>query len=86
MSLCQIHFHFNGIDPFDDHALLSLLAVFKMNDFYIGQPVWGPEATLLYLCEHRLKLGLKQSTLEEELKSVLKATPLSSGRLAWSCA
>jgi hypothetical protein len=57
-----------------------------MHDFLIGQPVWGPSYTLLYLCEHRLKIGLKQSTLDRELHNVIKNGPVSSARLGWSCA
>ena len=57
-----------------------------MHDFFIGQPVWGPADTLLYLCEHRLKVGLKQTILDKELLNVIKHGPISSGRVAWSCA
>jgi hypothetical protein len=58
----------------------------KMRDFYIGQPVWGPADTLLYLCEHRLKVGFKQLTLDKELNHVMKNGPTSSNRVIWSCA
>ncbi|CAF1014316.1 unnamed protein product [Rotaria sp. Silwood1] len=86
VSLCQIRIQFDGLNGFDDRTLLSLLATLKMHDFFIGQPVWGPLDTLLYLCEHRLKVGLKQSILDRELHNVIKNGPVSSGRLAWSCA
>ncbi|CAF0746609.1 unnamed protein product [Rotaria sp. Silwood1] len=86
VSLCQIRVQFDGLNGFDDRTLLSLLATLKMHDFFIGQPVWGPLDTLLYLCEHRLKVGLKQSILDRELHNVIKNGPVSSGRLAWSCA
>ncbi|CAM2707193.1 unnamed protein product [Rotaria socialis] len=55
ITLCQIRAQFDGSDGFDDRTLLSLLAELKMQDFLIGQPVWGPLDTLIYLCEHRLK-------------------------------
>jgi len=85
VSLCQIRAQFDDTDRFDDRTLLSLLATLKMHDFLIGQPVWGPSYTLLYLCEHRLKVGLKQSIIDRELHNVIKHSPVSSGRLAWSC-
>jgi len=86
VSLCQVRFQFDGSYGLDDRTLLSLLATLKMHDFYIGQPVWGPSDTLLYLCEHRLKGGFKQIILDKELHNVIKNAPISVGRLAWSCA
>ncbi|CAF0949900.1 unnamed protein product [Rotaria sordida] len=86
VSLCQIHVQIDGSDGFDDRTLLSLLATLKMHDFFIGQPVWGPSNTLLYLCEHRLKIGVKQSILDRELHNTIKNGPILSGRFAWSCA
>ena len=86
VSLCQIRVQFDGSHEFDDQTLLSLLSTLKMHDFFIGQPVWGPSDTLLYLCEHRLKVGFRQSILDRELHNVIKNARISSGRLAWSCA
>jgi hypothetical protein len=86
VTLCQIRVQFAGSDGYDDRALLSLLAKLKHQDFFIGQPVWGPADTLLYLCEHRLKSGLKQSKIDKELNKVMKNSPVLSGRLAWTCA
>ncbi len=85
VSLCQIRVQFDGSHEFDDRTLLSLLLTLKMHDFFIGQPVWGPSDTLLYLCEHRLKVGVRQSILDRELHNAIKHAPISSGRLAWSC-
>ncbi|CAF1021658.1 unnamed protein product [Rotaria sordida] len=82
ISLCQVHFQLDESNGFDDEALLSALAILKMHDFQIGQPVWIPSNILLYLCEHRLKSGLKQSIIDQELKTVIK----TSKNLAWSCA
>ena len=87
VSLCQVRVQFDGTHEFDDRTLLALLSALKMHDFFIGQPVWGPADTLFYLCEHRLKIGLRQTILDKELRDVLKNTPgSSSARLAWSCA
>jgi hypothetical protein len=86
VALCQVHARFDESDTFDDRTLLSLLATLKLHDFQIGQPVWGPSGSLLYLCEHRLKTGLKQSSLHQELHSVMKNSGASSKRVAWSCA
>ncbi len=86
VSVCHVHAQFGESDTFDDRKLLKLLAVFKMYDFQIGQPVWGPSNTLLYLCEHRLKTGLKQTTIDKELNNVIKTSGPSSKRIAWSCA
>ncbi|CAF1367924.1 unnamed protein product [Rotaria magnacalcarata] len=86
ISLCQIRARFDGLDGFDDRTLLLLLAELKMQDFLIGQPVWGPLDTLIYLCEHRLKVGLKLSKLEAALHKVIINGPESSTHLAWSCA
>jgi hypothetical protein len=59
-----------------------------MHDFQIGQPVSGPSDTLLYLCEHRLKTGLKQITIDKKLNTIIKNSGTSSSlkRLVWSCA
>ena len=86
VSLCQVRVQFDGSHEFDDRTLLSVLSTLKTHDFFIGQPVWGPADTLLYLCEHRLKVGLRQTILDKELHNVIKNAPGSSGRLAWSCA
>lgn len=87
VSLCQIRVQFDSnSNTYDDRTLVSLLATLKMHDFFIGQPVWGAADTLLYLCEHRLKVGLKQSTVERELTSVIRNGPSSSSRFAWTCA
>ncbi|CAF0769716.1 unnamed protein product [Adineta ricciae] len=86
VSVCQIRMQLDGSYTFDDRTLLSMLARLKIHDFSIGQPVWGPSDTVLYLCEHRLKVGLKQTILDKELHQVMKNIPISSGRLAWSCA
>ncbi|UJR33038.1 hypothetical protein I4U23_020497 [Adineta vaga] len=86
VSVCQIRVQLDGSYTFDDRLLLSVLARLKMHDFFIGQPVWGPPDTLFYLCEHRLKVGLKQTTIDKELYNVLKNSRISSGRLVWSCA
>ena len=86
VSVCQIRVQLDGSYTFDDRTLLSILARLKMHDFSIGQPVWGPSDTVFYLCEHRLKVGLKQTILDKELHQVMKNIPISSGRLAWSCA
>ncbi|CAF3191605.1 unnamed protein product [Rotaria socialis] len=86
ITLCQIRAQFDGSDGFDDRTLLSLLAELKMQDFLIGQPVWGPLDTLIYLCEHRLKVGLKLSKLERALHNVIRNGRESSTHLAWSCA
>ncbi|CAF0911870.1 unnamed protein product [Adineta ricciae] len=86
VSVCQIRVELDGSHTFDDRTLLSMLARLKIHDFSIGQPVWGPSDTVLYLCEHRLKVGLKQTILDKELHQVMKNIPVSSGRLAWSCA
>ena len=86
VSLCQVHVQSDGSDAFDDRTLLALLATFKMHDFQIRQPVWGPSNTLIYLCEHPLKLGLKQSTIDQDLTNVIKNSGGSSKRFTWSCA
>ncbi|CAF1500479.1 unnamed protein product [Adineta ricciae] len=86
VSLCQVHVQSDESNLFDDQTLLSLLAILKMHDFQIGQPVWGPANTRLYLCEHPLKAGLKQSTIDNEFNSILQSTRDSSKRYAWSCA
>ncbi len=86
VSLCQIHVQLDPSNTFDDRAVLALLAILKKHDFQIGQPVLGPSDTLLYLCEHRLKTGLKQGTIDKELNSIMKNSGASSQRLAWSCA
>jgi len=57
-----------------------------MNDFQIGQPVWGSSNTLIYLCEHSLKSGLKQSRIDQESNDILKNSGESSKRFTWSCA
>ncbi len=57
-----------------------------MNDFQIGQPVLGSSNTLIYLCEHPLKSGLKQSIIDQELNDILKNSGESSKRFTWSCA
>jgi hypothetical protein len=46
----------------------------------------GPSDTLLYLCEHRLKAGLKQTTIAKELNNIIKTSGTSSKHLNWSCA
>ncbi|CAF2586158.1 unnamed protein product [Rotaria sp. Silwood2] len=86
VSLCQLHFQLDESNGFDDETLLEALAILKMHDFQIGQPVWIPSNILLYLCEHRLKSGLKQSVIDQELKTVIKDSGISSKRLVWSCA
>lgn len=86
VTLCQIRVQFAGSDGYDERTLLLLLAELKNQDFSIGQPVWGPADTLLYLCEHRLKAGLKQSKVDKELNRVIKNSPVLSGRLVWTCA
>ena len=86
VSLCQVHAQFDKSNEFDDRLLLALLATLKMHDFQIGQPVWGSSEALLYLCEHRLKTGLKQSIIDKELNKVIKNIGASSKRVAWSCA
>lgn len=87
ISLCQIRVQFDSDSHnYDDRTLVSLLATLKMHDFLIGQPVWGAADTLLYLCEHRLKIGLKQSVIDRELFNVIKHGPSSTNRLAWTCA
>lgn len=86
VSLCQVRVQFDGLHEFDDRTLLAVLSTLKTHDFFIGQPVWGPADTLIYLCEHRLKIGLRQTILDKELQNVIKNAPGSSGRLAWSCA
>ena len=86
VSLCQIRVQLDSSHEYDDRTLLSVLSTLKMHDFFIGQPVWGAPDMLLYLCEHRLKNGLKQSILDRELHNVIKNGPSLSGRLAWSCA
>lgn len=70
----------------NDRTLLALLATFKMHDFQIRQPVLGPSNTLIYLCEHPLKTGLKQSTIDQELNKVIKNDGELSKRFSWSCA
>jgi hypothetical protein len=85
VSICQIRVQFDGVHEFDDRTLLGLLSTLKMHDFLIGQPVWGPTDTLLYLCEHRLKGGFRLALLDRELNNVIKNSPISSGRLAWTC-
>lgn len=57
-----------------------------MNDFRIGQPVWGPANNLLYLCEHKLKVGLKHSMIDQELHAVMKEMGAAAKSIAWSCA
>jgi hypothetical protein len=57
-----------------------------MHDFQIGQPIWGPSNTLLYLCEHRLKTGLNQTIIEKELNAIVKNSGSASKHLGWSCA
>ncbi|UJR14128.1 hypothetical protein I4U23_001122 [Adineta vaga] len=86
ISLCQIHVQSDESNLFDDQILLALLATFKMHDFQIGQPVWGPSNTRLYLCEHPLKAGLKQSTIDNDLNSIIRNGGDASKRFAWSCA
>ncbi len=86
VSLCQIYVQYDASNAFDDRTLLSVLAILKMHDFQIGQPVWGPSDTFLYLCEHRLKTGLKQAILNQELNTVIKNSGSTSKHLAWSCA
>ncbi|CAF0988273.1 unnamed protein product [Rotaria sp. Silwood1] len=86
VSLCQVHFQSDDSNGFEDQTLLTALAILKMHDFQIGQPVWVPSNALLYLCEHRLKSGLKQSVIDQELKTALKNSGTSSKRLVWSCA
>ena len=85
VSLCQVRARSDDAIIFEDQALLSLLSVLKMNDFRIGQPVWGPSDTLLYLCEHRLKVGVKHATLDKELNAIIKYAGASSRYLAWTC-
>ncbi|CAF1053000.1 unnamed protein product [Adineta steineri] len=86
VSLCHIRYQYDGSYGFDDRTLLILLATLKMHDFIIGQPLWGSSDTLLYLCEHRLKVGLKQTLLDRVLHNVIKNGPSSAGHLTWSCA
>jgi hypothetical protein len=86
VTLCQVHVKYDQSYEFDDRALLSLLATLKMHDFQIGQPVWGSSDALLYLCEHRLKTGLKQSIIDQELNKAIKNNGASAKRVAWSCA
>lgn len=86
VSLCQVHTQLDESHGFDDRTLLSLLAALKMHDFKIGQPVWGPSNTLMYLCEYRLKSGPKLTAIEQELKTVIKNNGASSKNLGWSCA
>lgn len=86
VSVCQIRVHVETTYSFDDRTLVALLAKLKAYDFQIGQPVWGSADTLLYLCEHRLRGGMKQVTVDRELNNVIKNGPYSSGRLVWSCA
>ena len=86
VSLCQIHARVDALEPFNDRTLLSLLVTLKMFDFQIRPPVRGPSDTLLYLCEHRLKAGPKQSSLARELNSIIRHDRVSSADLAWTCA
>lgn len=57
-----------------------------MNDFLIGQPIWGPSDTLIYLCEHRLKIGVLQLKLDKKLNNVVNTMADSSTNITWSCA
>ncbi|CAF1178574.1 unnamed protein product [Adineta steineri] len=86
ISLCQIHVQSDELDLFDDRVLLSLLSTLKMHDFQIGQPVWGPMNNRLYLCEHPLKAGLKQSIIDDEFKNIIRNHGESATRFTWSCA
>jgi hypothetical protein len=85
VSLCQVRARSDDSIIFEDQTLLSLLAVLKTNDFRIGQPVWGPSDTLLYLCEHHLKVGVKYTALNKELNAIIKYAGASSRYLAWTC-
>jgi len=86
VSLCQVHVRFDESNTFNNRAVLLLLSVLKKYDFQISQPILGPSDTLLYLCEHRLKTGLKQTIIYNELNNIIKASGTSSKHLAWSCA
>ena len=86
VSLCQIHVQYLGSEYPDDRSVLSVLSQLKMFDFKIGQPVWGPAETLLYLCEHQLKSGVKQTKLDQELYKIVKTFALPSTRVSWTCA
>ena len=86
VSLCQVHVQYLGAESPDDRAILSVLAQLKTFDFKIGQPVWGPAETLVYLCEHRLKAGVKQAKIDQELYKIVKGIALPSTRVSWACA
>lgn len=85
VNLCQVHVQYLGSEFPDDRTVLTILAQLKMFDFKIGQPVWGPAETLLYLCEHQLKCGMKQSKLDQELYKIVKSSALPSTRVSWTC-
>lgn len=86
VSLCQIHVQYLGAEFPDDRTILSVLAQLKAFDFKIGQPVWGPTETLVYLCEHRLNSGVKQTKIDQELHRIVKSLALPSTRVSWTCA
>jgi hypothetical protein len=86
VSLCQVRVRIDESSIFDDRTLLLLLTVLKTNDFNIGQPARGPSDTLLYLCQHSLKSGVKHSIIHKELHSIMKYTGTQSRDAGWTCA
>ena len=86
VSICHVYARYNLAEQFDDRRLLSLLSKFKMLDFHIGQPILSSNNGLLYLCEHRLKTGIKQTILDNELNDIMQTNTIIFKHLSWTCA
>lgn len=88
VSICQIYARYNLSEPtFDDQILLSILSKFKSLDFQINQPVsLCNNNGLIYLCEYRLKTGLKQVILNQQFNDIMQTKPILFKHLSWTCA